>query len=133
MTAYLDTSALAYLLIDNPPDVLRRALGRLSTDSVATSVLSYDELVWIARKRHGKLASYQAADFFLALDIEIVPLDVQLLTRSRALMEEHGLKPRDSIHAASALGKGIKLVVSEDKDFDSIKGLHRVTSAEFFA
>ena len=38
-----------------------------------------------------------------------------------------GLKPRDAIHAATALRLGCKVIYSEDKDFDAVKGLKRKT------
>ncbi|HEY3128917.1 MAG TPA: PIN domain-containing protein [Acidobacteriota bacterium] len=43
----------------------------------------------------------------------------------------HHLKPRDAIHAASALSRGIREIVSEDSDFDAIKELQRKSIRKF--
>jgi predicted nucleic acid-binding protein len=41
-------------------------------------------------------------------------------------MERYGLKPRDAIHAATAMENRITVIVSYDKDFDRIRELKRV-------
>ena len=37
-------------------------------------------------------------------------------------MEKYGLKPRDALHAATALENKITTIVSCDEDFDKLKG-----------
>ena len=46
-------------------------------------------------------------------------------------MIEHHLKPRDSIHTASARTTGSAIIVSNDSDFDDIPGLKRLQPEEF--
>lgn len=41
-------------------------------------------------------------------------------------MEKHRLKPRDTIHAATALENKINTIVSYDRDFDSLIEVKRI-------
>jgi len=40
-------------------------------------------------------------------------------------MERYPLKPRDAIHAATALAEEASTILSDDADFDAVKELHR--------
>jgi predicted nucleic acid-binding protein len=41
-------------------------------------------------------------------------------------MERYGLRPRDAIHAATAIENKITTIVSYDRGFDSVGGLKRI-------
>jgi predicted nucleic acid-binding protein len=42
------------------------------------------------------------------------------------LLERYDLKPRDSIHLASALSRKIKKVISDDRDLDKVTEIERI-------
>jgi predicted nucleic acid-binding protein len=48
---------------------------------------------------------------------------------ARLLGKHGGLSPRDAIHAAVALGRGLEGIVSTDRAFDRITGLRRFDPA----
>jgi len=48
------------------------------------------------------------------------------ITNAQSIMEEYALKPRDAIHAATALTNGLHRILSFDKDFDAIPDLTRI-------
>ncbi|MHA1261420.1 MAG: type II toxin-antitoxin system VapC family toxin [Candidatus Freyarchaeota archaeon] len=52
------------------------------------------------------------------------------ILQAQKLVERYGLKPRDAIHAAAALDKNLTMV-SDDTDFDVVKGLKRIGIKEF--
>jgi predicted nucleic acid-binding protein len=58
-------------------------------------------------------------------NLEFINVDEGVLTQAQTLMSKYKLSPRDSIHAASALGRRIKTVISDDEDFDQIKEIKR--------
>ena len=49
-----------------------------------------------------------------------------ILFKAQQLIEEYNLKPRDAIHAATALVNGINEIISDDSDFDKIKEIRRI-------
>ena len=51
---------------------------------------------------------------------ETTPLD------ALALMEQFDLKPRDAFHAAVMIANGMSEIVSDDPDFDRVKGFKRI-------
>ena len=57
---------------------------------------------------------------------------MQRTTRALELLLEHReLTPRDAIHVASMEHHGLELLLSTDKDFDSLNQVERVDPAVF--
>lgn len=56
------------------------------------------------------------------------PLGVKKSTvfKAQEIMEKYKMKPRDAIHAATALENKITDIVSYDKDFDEVEGIKRI-------
>jgi predicted nucleic acid-binding protein len=54
-------------------------------------------------------------------------VDLEIISRAQTLLEEHNLKPRDAIHAATAIRNGIDKILSYDEDFDTLPNLVRVS------
>ncbi|HLC84304.1 MAG TPA: PIN domain-containing protein [Candidatus Nanoarchaeia archaeon] len=128
---YLDASCYIYLFLEHPQHI-PQVLLNLHRLNIITSTLTYDEVVWIVRKKAGKSASYDAADIVLALDqVAMSPITKEIIARSRELMEELDIHPRDSIHLAAAQHQSCSLIVSEDSDFDKVKGIKRISTEEF--
>lgn len=48
-----------------------------------------------------------------------------VIWKSMELIKKYNLLPRDGIHAATALIAGADTIISQDTDFDIIKGLNR--------
>lgn len=130
-SVYLDTNFFVYLTIEEVEEV-RGITAALKNINVYTSALSYDEFVWVIRKQLGKEASYKSAHFFLALDfLRIIAVDRHILDMSKEIMVKEHLKPRDSIHLASALHHNIGTIITEDTDFDHIEGTQRLSTEQF--
>ncbi len=91
-----------------------------------TSTLSWDEVVWIVRKIDSVDASLKVGRLLLNFPhLRFLGINRNVVLRAQGLMEKYELKPRDSIHAASALENGITTIISYDKDFDRVKELKR--------
>ncbi len=58
-------------------------------------------------------------------NLSLVTIDSSVIMNAQKIMESYGLKPRDAIHASTALVSGQKTVISDDQDFDKVKGLRR--------
>ncbi|MBI4176320.1 MAG: type II toxin-antitoxin system VapC family toxin [Candidatus Aenigmarchaeota archaeon] len=93
-----------------------------------TSTLTWDELVWAISKLSGKeKANVEGRKFMEFPNLRFVPADFQIISEAQRLMEKYGIRPRDAIHASSALSKGLNKMVSEDADFDSIREIKRIS------
>ena len=92
-----------------------------------TAALTWDELVWIIRKISNPENAISEGKRFLRFPhLEILAVDHIIIQKAQELIEEYRLKPRDAIHAATALVNNINQIISDDEDFDTIKKLKRI-------
>ena len=100
------------------------AAGRLNT---STCWLTWDEVVWVVRKSIGfKEANRQGRALLDLPNLQFLDIDQRVLSGAQDLLDAYELKPRDAIHAASAIVNGIDEILSDDADFDVVKELRRV-------
>lgn len=91
-----------------------------------TAALTWDEVVWVTRRLLGeKDAIEQGRKLLTFPNLNFVTIDSAVLMIAQRVMEDHGLKPRDALHAGAALVAGQRTIVSDDSDFDNVKGLAR--------
>jgi predicted nucleic acid-binding protein len=127
---YLDATVFLNAAL-NAGEIGGRARGLLAKTQngetpAATSALTYGEIFWVIRKHRGFDAALEASKTLLEMpNLAILTVDVDVLWKAHGLGTTYKLHPRDAIHAACALANGIRTVVSEDEDFDRVKGLER--------
>jgi predicted nucleic acid-binding protein len=88
--------------------------------------LTWNEVVWVVSRvlsRDDGIRQGKKLRGFLNLKFIIV--DEGTLTVAQMLLDKYKLSPRDSIHVASALGRKIKEVISDDEEFDQVKEIAR--------
>lgn len=91
-----------------------------------TSVLTWDEFVWIIRKTLGiNIAIEKGEQFLVFPNLKIVKLSLTTINRAQDLISNYHIQPRDAIHAASALENKINKIISFDGDFDIINEIER--------
>jgi predicted nucleic acid-binding protein len=126
---YADSNVFVQAIL-NKSDKGRRAqafLKRVHSGEVeaCTSHLTWDELSWAVLANRGQSAAVEASRAFLKIsNLRFIDVSREVLERAEQIMATYGLHPRDAIHAASAIGMGAEML-SEDKDFDRVKGLKR--------
>jgi len=110
-------------------DLLREVQERRL--SACTAALTIDEVVYIAKKYSNREQAI-ATGFALLEDplLDIVCVTRELAREALALMNTAKFEPRDAIHVAAAMNKGVSVFVTLDKDMPSIKGLKKSTPAE---
>lgn len=92
-----------------------------------TSVEVVQEIMHVSMRVFGarRAAAVQAARGALQLCAPVVALDLHDASRAIDLVEQiDGLSPRDALHAAVCLRYGLE-IISVDRDFDRVPGLHR--------
>ncbi len=134
---YIDSNVFIYSVISNSEELsaltknilLKIAEGKLSA---ITSVLTWDEFVWIARRTLGPdLAEIEGSKFLNLPNLKFVSTDEHVIREAQRILEEYKLKPRDAIHAAAAISSGVTEIITDDQDFDAVKELKRVSIEKF--
>lgn len=97
-----------------------------------TSVLSWDEIVFVVGKFLGKeIAKREGSKFFKLPNLEFADAKKDVILRAQKIVEKYNLKPRDAIHSATAIHFNINEIISEDEDFDKVDELKRVDPVRF--
>jgi predicted nucleic acid-binding protein len=133
---YLDANVFvaAALYRDDTAEEARKLIQAIEDGGVkaATSTLTYDEVYWAVKNFKGRKAAHRAGSGVLMLpNLNLLEVGRGVLHTAHDLLANSSLDPRDAIHAACALTRGIKTVVSEDKHFDRIKGIKRASIKDF--
>ncbi|MBI5224659.1 type II toxin-antitoxin system VapC family toxin [Candidatus Micrarchaeota archaeon] len=131
MMKYIDAGVFVIAAGSAPPtadkalEILRQiAAGKMQA---GTSVLSWDELAYVIRKKLGggnsKDAKEQGRLFLSTPNLKLFNATSKTVSIAQELMEKYDLRPRDAIHAATAMENGITEIVSTDSDFGRIRGI----------
>lgn len=131
---YIDSNIFIYPAVHDPNTIPEAAKAKAKLLEIAsgaikgyTSALTWDEVTWVVRRLFGpKQASAQGASFLKLPNINLLRADAEVAFKAQSIIEEFDVKPRDAIHAASAMLNGISQILSYDKDFDVIPTLTRV-------
>jgi len=128
---YLDTNIFIYASIDES-EIGKKCSEIISLHlnekkDVATSCLTWDEVVYGIRKKVGKeMSIIQGKNLIEMQNLLWLDTNNLIISKAQELMEAYNLKPRDAIHAATAIINGIKEIISDDSDFDKVKELKRI-------
>ena len=104
-------------------------LLKISEGSIeaCTATITWDEVVWVVRKIFGLKPSVELGRMLLEFpNLKFLNVKRSVVLRAQSLMEKYKIKPRDAIHAATALENGIETIVSYDRDFDKLEEIKRL-------
>lgn len=130
---YLDSNVFVYAVTHDPARYgkAKKAIAFLRSIEEgeiegATSFLTWDELTWVVWKLEGRDAGVRSGEALLKLDnLALLPVNFSVMHKAQELIERYQLKPRDSIHVASALMSGEKEIISDDAELDSVREIKR--------
>lgn len=127
---YLDANVFVYPALYEGPlaDRAVRVLARVAAgEGAVTAALTIDEVVHAVRKRGAPEASLHQGHLVLGMpNLRVLPVTADTMRAALGLMERvPPLRPRDAVHAATAIQAGVFTIVSDDKDFDKVPGLRR--------
>lgn len=128
---YLDANLFIYAFIntEKPGENAKNILEDIKEGKYKayTATLTIDEFLWkIQNELDKKLASEASSIFFNLPNLTLIPVDMEVITKSIEIYQKEDLDPRDSIHIASMKTKGIKKIFSSDSDLDKIKEVKRI-------
>lgn len=91
-----------------------------------TATITWDEVVWAIRRIFGLEPSLEQGRKLLGFpNLKLLGVRKGVVLRAQEIMEKYSLKPRDALHAATALENRITTIVSYDEDFDKVKEVKR--------
>ena len=127
---YLDSNIFIFAYCDDKKDgAICRNIVELATNNkikIFTSTLTFDEIFNKITKLKDKKFALIVSKLFLNLkNLNFINADLEIINYSHSLLEKYDLGPRDAIHLACALSKGINNIISNDKDFDKISEIKR--------
>lgn len=133
-TVYVDTNIflnpVLYDIMVNEEarksSVFLKKVGSKKINAI-TSVLTWDEFTWIIKRELGTEVSIEKGNVFLIfLNFKFKNVILKTVKLAQELLSKYGIRPRDSIHCASAIENGIKTIISFDDDFDDVKEIERI-------
>ncbi len=130
---YLDANVFIYAALDagSKGEKAREILGGIVKGNEVGFIcsLAVDEVVWkIWKETKDRKQSIAQGLRILALpNIRCAPVTKEDMAMALGLMEENdSLKPRDAIHFSVCIRNNLRTIVSDDADFDELKGLKRI-------
>ena len=132
---YIDSNIFIYPIlysIEKEPKAKKALQILLSIEkgdlSAYTSTLTWDEVVWVISKTMGKTEAISQGQKLLGFpNLDFIDVDTNIVTKAQNLIEKYNLKPRDSIHIASAIERKIKTIISDDQDLDLFSEIERIS------
>ncbi|MCL4333846.1 MAG: type II toxin-antitoxin system VapC family toxin [Candidatus Thermoplasmatota archaeon] len=92
-----------------------------------TSTLTWDEISYVAEKLLGRSDAIEIGRKFMNFPgLRFIIMDEEVMRRSQMMREKYNLKPRDAIHLSSAIGRNIRKIITDNRDFDNIKEIERI-------
>lgn len=127
---YLDSNVFVYAAINQgrTGDRARLLLREVQQGKmhVASSTLTFDELVWAVKRYRSFEDALVVGKAFLNMSgLRLVNVDGDMLGLALDIMEKYRMDPRDSIHAASAISENAEFIISTDEHFDMVKETRR--------
>ena len=131
---YVDSNVFLYPIVYRL-ETVEEAKGskdfllKISEGSVeaCTATITWDEIVWVIRRIFGLKSSIELGRKFLEFpNLKFLSVKRSVILRAQRLMEKYKIKPRDAIHAATALENNIETIVSYDRDFDKLEEIKRL-------
>jgi|SRR3989344_1187001 len=138
MTVYIDTNVFVYA-ISNRAELGERARAILrqvedSKIDAATSCMTFSEIVHVLIKISDRKTAVAAGEGFLALNnLNIEGMNKTTCRIALETINQSAIRPQDALHYATMKEAGITEIITEDSDFDKIKGIRKYSIKEALA
>jgi len=130
---YLDTNVFVTAVLEGGK--AKEILNKLADNKIQafTSIITWDEFVWSIKKATSDydFARKEGKRFLFLPNLKFLDVNFDIIKKAQELVENYNLNPRDAIHIATALIKGIHEIISDDPDLDKAKEIKRITIRNF--
>jgi len=132
---FLDSNVFLYAMGTEHPEKepCRKLLAMAATGEIeaVTSSEVLQEVLYVRLRRGNREDALASVKTIGELIEEIFPVTAADVVEACEFLSHYpALDARDALHAAVAKRNKISLMVSADKDFEKIKGLHRLSPAQ---
>lgn len=132
---YLDSNIFFYTILYDPKlnPKAKKAVSVLNSVEEGRikgtiSLLTWDEVAWAVWKLVGYEYALKASTSILRMtNMNFFGVNERIILKAHELVERYKLKPRDAIHMSTALMIGEKEIMSDDEEFDVVKGIKRIS------
>jgi uncharacterized protein len=128
---YLESNIFIYAAVDNTEtgNKARTLLLKIQCgqEKASTSALTFDEVFWAIKKQNPKQAIEAVEALLNFPNLDLKPVNAELLSLTLQIIKQYHLDPRDAIHAATAITTKADCIVSTDPHFDKLKEILRKT------
>jgi len=130
---YIDSNIFIYAAIDNGEkgERARKVVEKVLNGEVKGSVsaLVIDEVIWVVQRMTDRDVAERVAR--LIMSMPLIWMDISYQTAKYAMKYyREGLDPRDAFHAAVMEEYGIQEILSEDRDFEKVRDIRRISLKE---
>ncbi|ACP36596.1 PilT protein domain protein [Sulfolobus islandicus L.S.2.15] len=124
---FVDANFIIYLNL-GVKEVENFYIKVLQEDRLALDPLVIDEVIYISKKKYNVNFNDTISflDEIVLPNSLILPIRKEDYDKAKEIMLQYNLKPSDAFHVAVMLNNSISKIISEDKDFDRTKEIHRV-------
>ncbi len=132
MKAFIDANLLIYL--NTVSEIAARSIYEDFFIDLARKYRLYaddlvlDELLYISKKKYGVPyeITFEFIDSIVMPYITVIPLGEEEFNEAREIILKYNLRPSDALHVGAMRSNGIKVIASEDTDFDKVDGITRI-------
>jgi hypothetical protein len=136
-TYYIDTNIFLNAILYDPDvntdaKAAKKLLGKIIAGNVKaiTSLLTWDEFTWIVQKNLGRQVAIEKGQAFLNHpNLAFKKVSIDIVQRAQDLLSVYTIRPRDALHAATAILNRTTTIISCDGDLDEIKEIVRLDPA----
>jgi predicted nucleic acid-binding protein len=129
---YIDSNIFIFAAVDKGKlgQNCRKIIRLINEEKIVctTSILLIDEVIWVLKKKAGKENAIKISKAMLSLPMKWSEIDKAIIIRMIDTYERTNLDPRDAIHVSSMKDTGQSIIISEDRDFDSVEGIERLNA-----
>ena len=138
MKVYLDSNIFIYAVLDTGAhgENARHVLHLMEEEKFegVTGFTTFEELVFVVLREKGMSLAIDAGKAFLLLNnLEFAPFAKESMLVALEFMNEYKLKPRDAMHLAAMKSKKVLYLLTEDSDFNVVRGIKKYSMKSFLA
>ena len=131
MKIFIDANLMIYLNASTDEKTRHRIdtfFMNMLKEELYTNMLVIDEVLYVSRIKFNVPyeITFGFLDGVILPYVEIIPVDRIDYEAVKEFIDTFDLRPSDAIHVATMRKSGIRRIVSEDKEFDRVKGIERM-------
>lgn len=128
---YLDSNVFIFAATNTEIEgnAARDILNKIKNEEMEgiTSILTLDEVLWVVQKLTNRETAHTITSTLLTFpNLTLVDATKEIVANALSFYQKEHVQPRDAVHLATMHFKNTTTIVSNDSDFEKIKGIKRM-------